>query len=84
MMRNLIVLGCAGLLALGLSFATFAGTMQEHEQGVGDRRLIHVRREVDVGAEGGCAGIVRIMREGQVNASGIGWGFEGTGIKTNE
>ncbi len=26
MTRNLIVLGCAGLLALGLSFGTFAGT----------------------------------------------------------
>jgi hypothetical protein len=29
MMRNLIVLGCAGLLAIGLSFATFAGSIQD-------------------------------------------------------
>jgi hypothetical protein len=31
MMRNLIVLGCAGLLALGLSFATTAGTITDND-----------------------------------------------------
>jgi hypothetical protein len=36
MMRNLIVLGCAGLLALGLSFGTFAGSITDSDTGGGD------------------------------------------------